>query len=105
MRGIYLLTVFPESVRHPEERAYGLIHFDTATSDWLEKTATSGLSDFRNFATSLANDQDAMLAALSVSWSSGPVEGHVNRLKLIKREMFGRGKLDLLKKLLCYRTA
>jgi transposase len=72
---------------------------------WLETASTSGLTDFRNFATSLAKDQDAVLAALSVSWSSGPIEGHVNRLKLIKREMFGRGKLDLLKKRLCYRTA
>lgn len=74
-------------------------------ADWLEKAATSELTDFRNFATSLAKDQDAVVAGLSVSWSSGPVEGHVNRLKLIKREMFGRGKLDLLQKRLCYRTA
>ena len=74
-------------------------------TDWLEKACTSGLTDFRNFATGLAKDHDAVLAALSVSWSSGPIEGHVNRLKLIKREMFGRGKLDLLKKRLCYRTA
>jgi transposase len=72
---------------------------------WLEKASTSGLIDFRHFATSLAKDQDAVVAGLSVSWSSGPVEGHVNRLKLIKREMFGRGKLDLLKKRLCYCTA
>lgn len=74
-------------------------------TEWLETASTSGLTDFRNFATSLKKDQDAVVAGLSVSWSSGPVEGHVNRLKLIKREMFGRGKLDLLKKRLCYRTA
>lgn len=74
-------------------------------TEWLEKASTSGLTDFRNFASSLAKDQDAVLAALSISWSSGPVEGHVNRLKLMKREMFGWGKLDLLKKRLCYRTA
>lgn len=72
---------------------------------WLEKASTSGLTDFRNFASSLAKDQDAVIAALNISWSSGPVQGYVNRLKLIKREMFGRGKLDLLKKRLCYRTA
>jgi len=73
--------------------------------EWLEKALASGLTDFRNFATSLAKDQDAVLAGLTISWSSGPVEGHVNRLKLIKRDMFGRGKLDLLKKRLCHRTA
>lgn len=74
-------------------------------TEWLEKASKSGLTNFRNFATSLAKDQDAVVAGLSISWSSGPVEGLVNRLKLIKREMFGRGKLDLLKKRLCYRTA
>ncbi len=73
--------------------------------EWLEKALASGLTDFRNFATSLAKDQDAVLAGLTISWSSRPVEGHVNRLKLIKRDMFGRGKLDLLKKRLCHRTA
>jgi len=38
------------------------------------------------------------MAGLSTEWSSGQVEGHVNRLKLIKRQMFGRGKPDLLRK-------
>ena len=37
-----------------------------------------------------------MQAALTEPWSTGPVEGHINRLKLIKRQMFGRAKLDLL---------
>jgi transposase len=70
-------------------------------SPWLEKASKSGLTDIRNFATSLARDKYAVSAALTTSWSSGQVEGQVNRLKLIKREMFGRGKLDLLKKRLC----
>jgi len=74
-------------------------------SEWLEKASSSELTDFRNSAASLVRDKDAVTAALTTSWSSGPVEGHVNQLKLIKREMFGRGNLDLLKKRLCYRTA
>jgi len=41
-------------------------------------------------------DQDAVAAGLTLPWSSGPVEGHVNRLKMLKRQMFGRAKLDLL---------
>jgi transposase len=65
----------------------------------------SSLVDFRNFAKSLVRDKDAISAALTTSWSSGQVEGQVNRLKLIKREMFGRGKLDLLQKRLCYSAA
>lgn len=72
---------------------------------WLEKLSTSGLTDLRNFATSLARDKDAVSVALAIFWSSGQVEGQVNRLKLIKREMFGRGKLELLRKGLCYSTA
>jgi len=72
---------------------------------WIEKALSSELTDFRNFATSLVRDRDAATAALNTPWSCGQVEGHVNRLKLIKREMFGRGKLDLLEKRLRYRAA
>ena len=79
-------------------------HLPGQFDPWLEKASMSGLTDFRNFATSLARDKDAVFAALTTSWSCGQVEGQVNRLKLIKREMFGRGKLDLLKKRLCYST-
>ena len=38
-----------------------------------------------------------MRAALELPWSTGPVEGHINRLKTIKRQMFGRAKFDLLR--------
>ena len=44
----------------------------------------------------LQRDSDAVQAALTEPWSTGPVEGHINRLKLVKRQMYGRGKLDLL---------
>ena len=49
------------------------------------------------FAASLRRDEDAVRAALTESWSSGPVEGQVNRLKVIKREMYGRAGFDLLR--------
>jgi transposase len=42
-------------------------------------------------------DQDAVFAALQTPWSNGPVEGHVHRLKLIKRQMYGRANFDLLR--------
>jgi transposase len=42
-------------------------------------------------------DKDAIAAAISTPWSSGQVEGKVNRLKAIKRQMYGRAKIDLLK--------
>jgi transposase len=40
---------------------------------------------------------EAQVAALTYGWNNGSVEGHINRLKLIKRMMYGRGKPDLLK--------
>jgi hypothetical protein len=43
-------------------------------------------------------DKDAVLAGLTLAWSNGPVEGQVNRLKLIKRSMYGQADLDLLKR-------
>ena len=48
-------------------------------------------------------DYDAIKAALSLSWSNGQVEGQINRLKLIKRQMYGRGGFELLKKRVLYR--
>ena len=46
----------------------------------------------------LRRDLDAVTAGLTLPWSSGPVEGHVNRIKTIKRQMFGRAKPGLLRK-------
>ncbi|WUA11886.1 transposase [Nocardia sp. NBC_01377] len=46
----------------------------------------------------LRRNQDAVTAGLTMHWSSGTVEGHVNRIKMLKRQMFGRAKLDLLRK-------
>lgn len=50
-----------------------------------------------SFAAGIEADKDAVAAAITEPWSSGQVEGKINRLKLIKRQMFGRANLDLLK--------
>jgi transposase len=50
----------------------------------------------RTFASGLTKDRDAVAAALALPWSNGQTEGQITRLKLVKRQMFGRGKLDLL---------
>jgi hypothetical protein len=47
--------------------------------------------------TGVQKDKDAVLAGLTLPWSNGPLEGNVNRLKLIKRSMYGRAEFDLLK--------
>ena len=49
------------------------------------------------FATGLRQDAAAVGAALTLSWSSGQAEGQVNKLKLIKRQMYGRANFDLLR--------
>jgi transposase len=61
---------------------------------WQSATLASPLA---NFARRLQRDEHAFLAALQPPWSDGPVEGHVHRLKLIKRSMYGRAKFDLLR--------
>jgi len=65
--------------------------------EWLEQAEKSEFQVWRNFATSLRQDYDAIRAALLYDWSNGPTEGHVNRLKCVKRQMYGRAKLDLLR--------
>jgi transposase len=71
-------------------------------TDWLEQSKTTEL---RPFVMSLQRDESAVRAALELPWSNGPVEGHVHRLKLLKRQMYGRAKFDLLKKRVLYLAA
>ena len=63
---------------------------------WLQQAATSSLAVFRRLAKSFQRDYAAIRAGLTLPWSSGPVEGHINRLKMLKRHMYGRARLDLL---------
>lgn len=65
-----------------------------ALRPWLVAARASALAPF---AASLTRDFDAVLAALVFPWSSGQVEGQVHRLKLVKRSMYGRARLDLLR--------
>jgi transposase len=65
-----------------------------ALRPWLDNAAAGPLASFAN---GLRADQFAIAAALSVPWSNGQTEGHITKLKLVKRQMYGRAKLDLLK--------
>jgi len=65
---------------------------------WLEKAEQSGYRVWNIFVTGLKQDYAAVRAALSYSWSNGPTEGHINRLKCLKRLMYGRAKDELLRK-------
>lgn len=70
--------------------------------DWLQEANTSGLPELRQFAAGIQRDKAAVQAGLTLSYSNGLVEGHINRLKLIKRSMYGRANFDLLRqRVLC----
>ena len=64
---------------------------------WLDRAVQSGIKVLRSLANGLRADLAAVRAGLSVEWSNGRTEGSVNRLKCVKRQMYGRGKLDLLR--------
>lgn len=69
---------------------------------WMEEALKSDFKELVSFVHGLHQDLAAVQAALTTNWSSGPVEGHVNRLKLVKRQMYGRAGFDLLRiRLLC----
>jgi transposase len=62
--------------------------------DWLNATEGTALA---TFATGLRKDLDAVKAALALPWTTGPVEGQINRLKMVKRTMYGRAGFQLLR--------
>ena len=64
---------------------------------WLAEAEASHLPELVSFAAVIQQDKAAVLAGLTLPWSNGPTEGHVNRLKLIKRSMYGRAKFALLR--------
>jgi transposase len=64
---------------------------------WLDAMIYSSIPLFVNFAKTLEQDRAAVEAALTYSWSNGQTEGQVNRLKVIKRQMYGRARFDLLR--------
>jgi transposase len=92
---------------HPEvELAYTFVQpftqlLRTRTGEqldgWLQAVASSPLTDLQSFVGSVYEDKEATLAGLTREESNGPTEGHITRLKLIKRSMYGRAKFDLLR--------
>jgi transposase len=65
---------------------------------WIDRATRSGIDDLARFAHGLGSDEAAIQAGLTRVESNGQTEGHVTRLKLVRRTMYGRGRLDLLKR-------
>lgn len=72
--------------------------------DWLAACYQSNVGAMERFADSIQQDRTAVVAAISTDWSNGQTEGHVNRLKMLKRQMYGRANLDLLRARVLYRA-
>ncbi len=88
-------------VLHPLTQDFAQMLRERRAADldpWLERAATSGVPELKRFAEGMQRDHDAVHAALSLSHSSGQVEGQINKLKLLKRSMYGRAKFDLLRR-------
>jgi transposase len=64
---------------------------------WLARATTSGIPELDRFARGLTDDRAAVQAGLTLEWSNGQTEGQVNKLKLLKRSMYGRANFDLLR--------
>jgi transposase len=65
---------------------------------WIGKVDADDMPDLHSFTTGLRRDQQAVTNGLTLPYSSGPVEGHVNRIKMLKRQMYGRAGFALLRK-------
>ena len=68
-----------------------------AFDPWLEQCMTCGIPDLETFGQGVQKDYSAIRAALTLPYSNGPVEGQINRLKFVKRSMYGRGSFPLLR--------
>jgi transposase len=86
--GLELAGEFTEMVRRQSQ---------VPLAEWLAKAEGASCPELRGFAAGVRQDEAAVAAGLSEEWSNGPVEGQVNRLKLIKRQMYGRAGFELLR--------
>ncbi len=64
---------------------------------WMERAQKTGIHAMERFVRTLKQDLSAVKAAVTEPWSNGPVEGQINRLKTLKRQMYGRAGVDLLR--------
>ena len=70
--------------------------------EWTERAKASGIAELKAFAVKLLQDTEAVVAAMILPYSQEQTEGRVNKLKLVKRSMYGRGKFDLLRQRVLY---
>ena len=107
---LLLLQQAHPQVRTACELAQGFVQMirerhASALESWLKEALESEVPELRTFATGIKRDQDSIQAALTHEWSQGQTEGQVHRLKLIKRQSYGRAGFDLLRHRVLARSA
>ena len=95
------ITQVDDTLAQARELTHGFLdlirhHSGEGLDTWLKDVRTSTVREFLTFARSLERDKAAILAGLTLAYSTGPVKGHINRLKLIKRQAYGRAELSYL---------
>jgi transposase len=95
-----LFEEFAGILRDKEQRSEEQVR--SRLEGWTERAKTSGIAELRAFAVKLLQDSEAVVAALILPYSQGQTEGSINKLKLVKRSMYGRGKFDLLRQRVLY---
>lgn len=80
-------------------------HDPEALDRWMDQVLESGIQHLKGFAEHPGRDRAAVDAALTLRWRQGQTEGQINRLKMLKRQMDGRAKLDLLCQRVLHRAA
>jgi transposase len=99
LQALSTLEPLVDVVRSLTRQFLGLMHrrrpreFDA----WLKRLEGCGVTELERFAASLRSDRPAVRAAFKLPWSNGKTEGHVNRLKFLKRQMYGRASVELLR--------
>jgi transposase len=98
-----LFEEFAELLRDKEQRSEEQAR--SRVKKWTEQAKVSRVPELKAFAVKLLQDIEAVVAAMILPYSQGQTEGRVNKLKLIKRSMYGRGKFDLLRQRVLYASA
>ena len=88
---------FRSLMRKPKQGSSETFRTVSRLHRWIEQADTSGIVFIQNFAGRLRQDILAVEAAVTEQWSNGVVEGQVNPLKTLKRQMYGRAGVELLR--------
>src|SRR5215218_1870571 len=98
-----LFEQLAEMIRDKEQTSQEQVR--SRLEEWTERAKVCGIAELRAFTMKLLQDTEAVVAAMTLPYSQGQTEGRVNKLKLVKRPMYGRGKFDLLRQRVLYETS